>query len=72
MINTCCHAKLPRSTTILSYFRDDERMISEQINKNPSISERKHDRFSAQNGKDNSSPRAAKAWQGKKIKENNV
>jgi hypothetical protein len=47
-------------------------MISEQINKDPSISERKHDRFSAQNGKDNPSPRAAKAWQGKKIKENNV
>jgi hypothetical protein len=47
-------------------------MISEQINKVPSLSWRRTDRFSAQNGKDNSSPRATKAWQGKKIKENNV
>jgi hypothetical protein len=44
-------------------------MISKQINKESSISERRYDRFSAQNGKDEPNHRAAKVWQ-KNNKEN--
>jgi hypothetical protein len=41
---------------VTSCFRDDERMISEQINKGSSISERRYDYFSAQNVKDLTKP----------------
>jgi hypothetical protein len=40
-------------------------MISEQINKVPSLSWRRTDRFSAQNGKDEPNPRVDRAWQDK-------
>jgi hypothetical protein len=40
--------------------------------KNLSLSWKRDDRFSAQNGKDEPNPRAARAWQEKTIKERNV
>jgi hypothetical protein len=47
-------------------------MLSEQSNKDPSLSWRRDDRFSAQNGKDEPNLRAARAWQKKTIEEKNV
>jgi hypothetical protein len=47
-------------------------MLSEQSNKDPSLSWRRTDRFSAQNGKDEPNPRAARAWQEKTIKKRNA
>jgi hypothetical protein len=54
----------------MSYFRDDGRLLFEQSNKDPSLSWRRTDRFSGQNGKDQPSSRAARVWQMKNDKKN--